>query len=197
MAHTTTAPPGSGLPLGPPRIALPDAAAVEPAAAAHSAAVQAAKRKLGWFSWFAHETARLSGRPITFLIATATIAVWAVTGPLFDYSDSWQLVINTGTTIVTFLMVFLIQNTQNRDTLALQIKLSELIIAMRGAENKVAAVEDLGDEELEALHREIRQARRADARDADQAPPRPATADSGAFAARRPPLICGSRQCHR
>ena len=95
-------------------------------------------QRQGWFTWFALETARLSGRPATFLIAVTLIVVWGITGPLFRYSDTWQLVINTGTTIVTFLMVFLIQNTQNRDTLALQIKLAELIIAMRGAHNKVA-----------------------------------------------------------
>jgi low affinity Fe/Cu permease len=79
-----------------------------------------------------------------------------ITGPLFNYSDTWQLVINTGTTIVTFLMVFLIQNTQNRDTLAIQLKLSELVLAMKGAENKFAAIEDLTDEELEDLHEECR-----------------------------------------
>ena len=82
--------------------------------------------------------------------------VWVVTGPLFDYSDTWQLVINTGTTIVTFLMVFLIQNTQNRDTLAIQLKLSELVLAMKGAENKFAAIEDLTDDELEDLHEDCR-----------------------------------------
>jgi low affinity Fe/Cu permease len=113
--------------------------------------------QLGWFTWFAHETARLSGRPVTFLLAVLTIVVWAVTGPMFGYSDTWQLVINTGTTIVTFLMVFLIQNTQNRDTMALQIKLAELIIAMHGAKNKVAAAEDMCDEDLEALHMAYRQ----------------------------------------
>jgi low affinity Fe/Cu permease len=77
-----------------------------------------------------------------------------VTGPLFGYSDTWQLVINTSTTIVTFLMVFLIQNTQNRDTMALQVKLSELIIAMHGAKNRLAVAEDLSEEELERLHKE-------------------------------------------
>jgi low affinity Fe/Cu permease len=84
------------------------------------------------------------------------VIVWAATGPLFGYSDTWQLVINTGTTIVTFLMVFLIQNTQNRDTLAIQVKLSELVLAMKGAENKFAAIEDLTDDELKALHDECR-----------------------------------------
>jgi len=83
------------------------------------------------------------------------ILVWAVTGPIFGYSDTWQLVINTGTTIVTFLMVFLIQNTQNRDTMALQLNLSELIIAVRGAKDSVATIEDLSEEDLERLHTEL------------------------------------------
>ena len=110
----------------------------------------------GWFTWFAHEVARLSGKPATFLIALALIVVWGVTGPLFGFSDTWQLVVNTATTIVTFLMVFLIQNTQNRDTMALQIKLAELIIAMRGAHNNMAIAEELSDDDLEALHEEYR-----------------------------------------
>lgn len=90
-----------------------------------------------------------------FLTALGVVLVWAITGPLFHYSDTWQLVINTGTTIVTFLMVFLIQNTQNRDTLALQIKLSELIVAMKGADNKLAAIDDATDEELERAHEKV------------------------------------------
>ena len=85
------------------------------------------------FTEFASRTAQLAGKPLTFLIAVAVVLVWAVSGPFFGFSDTWQLVINTATTIVTFLMVFLIQNTQNRDTLALQLKLAELIIAMHGA----------------------------------------------------------------
>ena len=105
---------------------------------------------------FAQKTARLAGRPSTFMLAAGTIVVWGVTGPLFGFSDTWQLVINTGTTIVTFLMVFLIQNTQNRDTLALQVKLAELIIAVQGAHNNIAGAEDLSDAELEALHEEYR-----------------------------------------
>jgi low affinity Fe/Cu permease len=84
------------------------------------------------------------------------IIVWVVTGPLFKYSDTWQLVINTGTTIITFLMVFLIQNTQNRDMLSMQLKLSELVLALEGAENKFASIEDLTDEELEELHNDCR-----------------------------------------
>jgi low affinity Fe/Cu permease len=109
-----------------------------------------------WFSRFAHEAARLAGKPAAFILAVAAIVIWAVTGPLFGYSDTWQLIINTSTTIVTFLMVFLIQNTQNRDQLALQVKLSELIIAVKGAENQLAAAEDLTEEDLERLHQEFR-----------------------------------------
>ncbi len=109
-----------------------------------------------WFAHFAQSTAHWTGHPFVFLLAVAVVLVWIVTGPVFNYSDTWQLVINTGTTIVTFLMVFLIQNTQNRDTLALQLKLSELVLAMKGAENKFAAVEDLSDEELEELHEDCK-----------------------------------------
>jgi low affinity Fe/Cu permease len=106
------------------------------------------------FSAMACVIAHWMGKPIAFLIALAAVLVWAATGPLFGYSDTWQLVINTSTTIVTFLMVFLIQNTQNRDTMALQVKLAELIIAMRGAQNRLATAEDLSEEELEELHKE-------------------------------------------
>ena len=108
-----------------------------------------------YFSKFAHAVAHAAGTPTAFLLATLTIVVWAITGPIFGYSDTWQLVINTGTTIVTFLMVFLIQNTQNRDTLAVQLKLSELIIAVKEAENQLATVEDLPEEDLEQLHKEL------------------------------------------
>jgi low affinity Fe/Cu permease len=108
------------------------------------------------FSQFAHATSVWTGNPWTFLLAVAVVMVWVATGPLFNYSDTWQLVINTGTTIVTFLMVFLIQNTQTRDTLAIQLKLSELVLAMKGAENKFAAIEDLSDDELQTLHDECR-----------------------------------------
>ena len=106
------------------------------------------------FSRFAKWTARATGRPITFALATAVIVVWAVTGPLFGFSDTWQLVINTGTTIVTFLMVFLIQNTQNRDSEAMHVKLDELIRATRGAHTALLNLEQLEDEELERLRKE-------------------------------------------
>jgi low affinity Fe/Cu permease len=108
------------------------------------------------FSEFARAISLWTGNPAAFLLAVAVVLVWVVTGPFFNYSDTWQLVINTGTTIVTFLMVFLIQNTQNRDTLAIQLKLSELVLAMKGAENRFASIEDLTDEELEQLHDDCR-----------------------------------------
>jgi low affinity Fe/Cu permease len=109
-------------------------------------------RRPGWFTLFAQKTSQLAGRPGTFILAVAVIVVWGVSGPLFGFSDTWQLVINTGTTIVTFLMVFLIQHTQNRDSLAFQVKLDELIIKLRAAGDEVAGAEDLCDEDLEKLH---------------------------------------------
>jgi low affinity Fe/Cu permease len=109
-----------------------------------------------WFSHFAQRTAVWTGHPFAFLLAVAVIVIWIVTGPVFNYSDTWQLVINTSTTIVTFLMVFLIQNTQNRDMLAVQLKLSELVLAMKGAKNKFASIEDLSDDELQELHDDCR-----------------------------------------
>jgi low affinity Fe/Cu permease len=102
------------------------------------------------FARFARWIAKISGRPGTFLVAALVIVVWAVTGPMFHYSDTWQLVINTGTTVVTFLMVFLIQNTQNRDAVAMQIKLDELIRAVRGARNDIVDLEESTEEELVA-----------------------------------------------
>jgi low affinity Fe/Cu permease len=109
------------------------------------------------FSRFAKWTAHASGRPVTFGLAAAIILIWALTGPIFHYSDTWQLFINTGTTIVTFLMVFLIQNTQNRDSTAMQIKLDELIRANDLARNRLMGLEDLTDAELDELQREFKQ----------------------------------------
>ncbi len=105
------------------------------------------------YSRFANRIARLSGRPQTFVLAAAVIVVWLVTGPLFGFSDTWQLVINTGTTIVTFLMVFLIQNTQNRDSEALQIKIDELIRATKGAHNALLDLEELEQDNLDEFRR--------------------------------------------
>jgi low affinity Fe/Cu permease len=111
----------------------------------------------GWFARTACRIAHLAGRPAAFLIAVAAVLVWAMSGQLFGFSDTWQLVINTSTTIITFLMVFLIQNTQNRDTAAMQIKLAELIIRLDGADNKLATAEDLSDKDLERLHIEYKE----------------------------------------
>jgi low affinity Fe/Cu permease len=101
------------------------------------------------FSHFANRTARATGHPAAFIIAALTIIVWGVTGPIFNFSDTWQLVINTGTTIVTFLMVFLIQNTQNRESHAVQLKLDELIRAVSGAHNALLDLEGLEESDLE------------------------------------------------
>jgi low affinity Fe/Cu permease len=108
------------------------------------------KSKSG-FTRFAKWTAYVTGRPIAFIVAFAVILLWAVTGPIFDFSDTWQLVINTGTTIMTFLMVFLIQNTQYRDSEAIHIKLDELIRSTKEARNSLMDLEEMEDEELDRL----------------------------------------------
>ena len=107
------------------------------------------------FRKFAHGTSQFAGSPWVFLLACLVIVGWAVTGPMFHYSNTWQLVINTGTTIVTFLMVFLIQNTQNRDTRAVHLKLDELIRALKGARNKLVNLEEMSDEDLDRLQEEF------------------------------------------
>ncbi|MGH8101012.1 MAG: low affinity iron permease family protein [Chthoniobacterales bacterium] len=107
------------------------------------------------FHQFAHRSAALLGTAWAFVVAALIILVWGVTGPTFHFSDTWQLIINTGTTIVTFLMVFLIQNTQNRDAKAVHLKLDELIRAMKGARNRLVDLEKLSDDELQALEQEF------------------------------------------
>jgi low affinity Fe/Cu permease len=106
---------------------------------------------LSWFARLANSTAHASGKPVTFALCCLVIIVWAVTGPIFHYSDTWQLIINTGTTIVTFLMVFLIQNTQNRDGAALQAKLDELIRVTEAARNAYVGIEKMPEKRLEEL----------------------------------------------
>lgn len=109
-----------------------------------------------FFRKFAHKIAEAVGSPGAFISAVAIIIVWAFSGPVFHFSDTWQLIINTGTTIITFLMVFLIQNTQNRDSRAVHLKLDELIRSVQGARNWMIDLEDLSDEEIDAFRKEFR-----------------------------------------
>jgi low affinity Fe/Cu permease len=112
------------------------------------------------FRRFAHSVSHAAGAPSAFVIACLVVVVWASTGPLFHFSDTWQLVINTGTTIVTFLMCFVIQNTQNRDSQVVQLKLDELIRAVEAARNELVDMEDLSDEELHRLQQQFESMRR-------------------------------------
>jgi low affinity Fe/Cu permease len=130
---------------------------VPPGSAMKNSTISIARRRSGPFARFARGISDASGHPITFGLALLVIAAWAVTGPIFHFSDTWQLVINTGTTIVTFLMVFLIQNTQNRDTQALQLKIDELIRATKGAHNALMNLEELTDEEILLMRRRYRE----------------------------------------
>src|SRR5688500_3398072 len=108
------------------------------------------------FTRMANAASRFAGSPVSFVLALLVVLAWLATGPLFRFSDTWQLVINTGTTIVTFLMVFLIQRSQNKESMAVQLKLNELVAAMQGASNRLIDVEDLTEEELVTLHRHYR-----------------------------------------
>ena len=115
------------------------------------------RKKANWFSsvleQFSRKATHATGTSTAFLLAFSTIVVWALLGPIFKFSDTWQLVINTGTTIVTFLMVFLIQRTQNKDSLAIHLKLNELCAVIEGASNRLIDVEDLTEDEIETLHK--------------------------------------------
>ena len=109
-------------------------------------------KKMGWMERMSTRMTLWTGSSLAFILAVVTILAWAVTGPYFEYSNTWQLVINTGTTIVTFLMVFLIQRAQNKDAMAIQLKLNELVAAIEGASNRLINVEDLSEEEVRILH---------------------------------------------
>ena len=124
------------------------------------------------FTRFSKWTARATGNPLTFAAAVAIIVIWALTGPIFHWSDTWQLVVNTGTTIVTFLMVFLIQNTQNRDATVFHLKLDELIRAVREARTELVDMEDLSEEQIERLRAQFTRLRkRAEAGGGDETAP--------------------------
>jgi low affinity Fe/Cu permease len=111
------------------------------------------------FRWFASRISEIVGSPWAFIAAVVIIAVWTVSGPIFGFSDTWQLVINTGTTIITFLMVFLIQNTQNRDAKAIHLKLDELLRGVEGARTSMVDIEDLSDEDLKRLQQQFQRLR--------------------------------------
>jgi low affinity Fe/Cu permease len=112
-------------------------------------------KRTSLFTRMAQATARLTGKPATFFTALAVIVIWAVSGPIFGFNDTWQLVINTSTTIITFLMVFIIQNSQNRDTAAMQIKLDELISQLEGAREELLDLEEMDEDKLEALRNDF------------------------------------------
>jgi low affinity Fe/Cu permease len=131
-------------------------------------------KSTSWFTRLTKATAKTSGRPITFTLAALLIVAWLVTGPIFHFSDTWQLVINTTTTIVTFLMVFLIQSTQNRDTEALQVKLDELLRATKGAHNALLDLEELEEKDLDKIkesYSRLAERAREDLGDADLGSP--------------------------
>lgn len=115
------------------------------------------KNRSGFLERFSYQATRASGTSYAFLIAVGVIVLWAITGPLFAFSNTWQLVINTGTTIVTFLMVFLIQRAQNKDAVAIHLKLNEIVAAMNGASNRLIDVEDMNEADIQALHNYYRE----------------------------------------
>ena len=131
-----------------------------------------------FFRRFANATANAVGSPWTFFLGVLVIVVWAATGPIFGYSDTWQLIINTGTTIVTFLMVFLIQNTQNRDAKAIHLKLDELLRGVKGARTAMVALENASDEELAAFQKEFDRIHERLAQRAASAPPSESIVDA-------------------
>ena len=133
----------------------PDTPSYETRARADALAETASSGRSFGFAKFSARVAALAGRPVTFAVALAVILAWAISGPIFRWSDTWQLVINTGTTIVTFLMVFVIQNAQNRDAMAIQVKLDELICATKDAREKLIGIEDMDDVVVARMKAEI------------------------------------------
>lgn len=125
------------------------------------------KKKKSFFERFSNWATAATGSSAAFIIATATIVIWAVTGPVFHYSETWQLIINTGTTIITFLMVFLIQKSQNKDSKAIHLKLNELLASHEGTSNRMVNIEDLTEEELDHLYKFYRQLSDLAEKDAD------------------------------
>lgn len=117
------------------------------------------KKKESVFDKFSTKLARVTGKPIAFIVAAVLVVLWVISGPIFHFSETWQLAINTGTGTITFLMVFVIQQAQNKDTLAIQLKLNELIAATEGASNDILNIEDLSDEELKVLKRSYKKQR--------------------------------------
>jgi low affinity Fe/Cu permease len=142
-----------------------NAAHVEPAKRTPQQKPEHKSKTSDWFHQFAHRISEIVGSPLSFVLALVAILLWAVLGPVFGFSDTWQLVINTATTIVTFLMVFLIQNTQNRDAKAIHLKLDELIHAIKGARNKLIDLEECSDEELARLEEQFKRIRQEARRD--------------------------------
>ncbi len=138
----------------------------------------------GWFEHVARHATIWAGSSWAFALACLIVLVWVLTGPVFNYSDTWQLVINTGTTIVTFLMVFLIQQSQNKDSVAIHVKLNEIVAALQGASNRLINVEDLTEEEVRELHERYQRLARAAKKDTDIT--RPHTIEE---AARRKPAV--------
>jgi low affinity Fe/Cu permease len=136
---------------------------------------------VGWFARAAAATGNAMGTSRAFFVATLVVVVWAITGPLFHYSDTWQLVINTGTSVATFLMVFLIQNMQNRDAKALHVKLDELLRAVHEARNEIISVEEETDEQLEELQQQFREVRQPGT--GVPQPPRPSAPPDGSASA--------------
>lgn len=114
------------------------------------------KRRVSWLEKFSHQATRATGTSLAFVLAVGVVLAWLITGPIFKYSDTWQLVINTGTTIITFLMVFLIQRAQNKDAVAIHLKLNEIVAALEGASNRLIDVEDLSEADIEALRKYYR-----------------------------------------